>query len=395
MVGVPKTASMTTSVRGGGHPKGGLVDYFVEGDKMDIEEKISVISRNVEEIVTIEDLRKLLETTARPRGYIGFEPSGLVHIGWLVWMNKVRDLIDIGTEFYVLEATWHAYINDKLGGDLELIRKAARFTRKVMEGFGIDVSRIKFIDAEELVANKEYWSILLRSAKKTSLARVRRALTIMGRKSSEAETDFSKLIYPLMQVTDIFYLDLDMVLGGTDQRKAHMLARDIAESLKRKKPVAIHTPIITGLQGPGKRMESTNEIDEIYSDCKMSKSRPETAIFVHDTPEEVASKIRKAYCPPKEVEFNPIIEINRYLLFAQPSFTLYIDRPAKYGGPLEITSYEELEKIYRMGKLHPLDLKNATAEALNKLLEPIRRKIAGDKEALELLNILRKSRITR
>jgi len=362
---------------------------------VDVEEKVSRIVRNTEEVVTVEDLKHVFETTNKPKGYIGFEPSGLVHIGWLVWMNKIKDLLDVGIEFYVLEATWHAYINDKLGGNLDLIRKAARFTRKVMEGFGVDISKIKFVDAEDLVSDKEYWSILIRSAKKVSLARVKRALTIMGRKSSEAETDFSKLIYPLMQVTDIFYLDLDIVLGGTDQRKAHMLARDIAESLKRKKPVAIHTPIITGLQGPGKRMETTGEIDEMYSDYKMSKSKPETAIFVHDTPEEIKVKIRKAYCPPRETKFNPILEINKYLLFTQPGFTLYVDRPEKYGGPLEVTSYDELEKIYREGKLHPLDLKNATAEALIKLLEPIRSKIFGDKEAYELLEVLSKARITR
>ncbi len=361
---------------------------------MDIEDKVQVAVRNTAEVVTIDDLRRILAEKEHPKGYIGFEPSGLVHIGWLVWMSKVRDLLDIGVEFYVLEATWHAYINDKLGGDMDLIRSSARLVRKVMEGFGIDVSRIRFVDAEDLVSDKDYWGILIKSAKHVSLARVRRALTIMGRRSDEAETDFSKLIYPLMQVSDIFYLDLDIALGGTDQRKAHMLARDIAEKTGFKKPVAIHTPIITGLKGPGKRME-VGEIDEIYAEYKMSKSKPETAIFIHDTPEEIRLKIRKAYCPPKTVMFNPIIEINKYLLFTIPGFKLYVDRPSKYGGPITIHSYEELEKLYIEGKLHPLDLKNATAEALIKILEPIRRKLAADNEARELLDKLLKAKITR
>ncbi|MCD6300608.1 MAG: tyrosine--tRNA ligase, partial [Staphylothermus sp.] len=274
------------------------------------------------------------------------------------------------------------------------IRKAARFVRKVMEGFGIDISKIKFVDAEDLVSDKEYWGILIRAAKNVSLARVKRALTIMGRKSSEAETDFSKLIYPLMQVTDIFYLDLDIALGGTDQRKAHMLARDIAEKLKMKKPVAIHTPLITSLRGLGQRME-TAEIDELYAEFKMSKSKPETAIFVHDSPEDVKRKIRKAYCPPRQIEFNPIIEINKYLLFPQKDFKLVIERPEKYGGTIVVESIEELEKLYIEGKIHPLDLKNATADALNKLLEPIRKKIETDNEARELLEELKKAKITR
>lgn len=362
---------------------------------MDVNDKIKLASRNTVEVITLEDLKKVFEEKEHPRGYIGFEPSGLVHVGWLVWMNKVRDLLEAGVDFYILEATWHAYINDKLGGDMDLIRKAARLVRKVMEGFGIDVSKIKFVDAEELVSDKDYWGILVRSAKNVSLARVKRALTIMGRKSEEAETDFSKLIYPLMQVSDIFYLDLDIALGGTDQRKAHMLARDIAEKIGRKKPVAIHTPIITGLKGPGRRMDIVGEIDEVYATHKMSKSKPETAIFVHDPPEEIRAKIRKAYCPPRETMFNPIMEINKYLLFATPGFKLYIDRPEKYGGPITIESYDELEKLYVEGKIHPLDLKNATAEALNKLLEPIREKLRTDPEAREILETLLKTKITR
>ena len=363
---------------------------------MDVKERLKLLTKNTAEVITVKELKELLETKEHPKAYLGFEPSGLVHIGWLIWIDKVRDFLDAGIEMYILEATWHAYINDKLGGDLELIRYSARLVRKVMEGYGIDTSRIRFIDAEELASDKRYWEILIRTSKNITLARVKRALTIMGRRESEAEADFSKLIYPLMQVSDIFYLDLDIALGGTDQRKAHMLQRDIAEKQGWKKAVAIHTPLLVGLKGPGKRMDVTSiERDELLADIKMSKSKPETAIFVHDSPEEIRLKIRKAYCPPKEIEVNPIIQINKLLLFTKKKFTLHIDRPAKYGGPIDIYSFDELAKLYSEGKIHPLDLKNATAEALIEFLNPIRKKLFSDKEAREFLNILLKAKITR
>jgi len=362
---------------------------------MSPEERLKIATRNTVEVVTLEELKKLLEESTKIKGYIGFEPSGLVHIGWLVWMYKVKDLVDIGVDFYILEATWHAFINDKLGGDMELIRKAAKYTRRVLEAVGVDLGRVKFVDAEDLVSDKEYWAILIRSAKKASLARVKRALTIMGRSMEEAETDFSKLIYPLMQVSDILYLDLDIALGGMDQRKAHMLARDIAEKIGRKKPVAIHTPIISSLLGPAKKIDRASEIDDVYSELKMSKSKPETAIFVHDSPEEVREKIMKAYCPPKTLEFNPIIEINKYLLFRQEDFVLHIERPAKYGGPIDIYSVDELESAYIAGKIHPLDLKQATAEALIKLLSDIQVKLFSSKENIRLLEELKAAKITR
>jgi len=363
---------------------------------MDIDEKLEKVVRNTVEVITREELEGLLASNSKPRGYIGFEPSGLVHVGWLVWMYKVKDLVEAGVDFYVLEATWHAYINDKLGGDLELIRKAARYTRRVLEAIGVDTSRVHFVDAEELVSDKDYWGLLLRSAKKTTLARVRRALTIMGRTVDEAETDFSKLIYPLMQVTDIFYLDLDIALGGLDQRKAHMLARDIAEKLGVKKPIAIHTPVISGLLGPAKkRIGERGEVDELLVEVKMSKSKPETAIFLHDSPEEIRGKVMKAYCPPRVVEFNPVVEINKYILFQQPGFTLHVERPPEYGGALDITSIEELESLYTNGGLHPLDLKKATAEALVEFVGGIQRRLFSSQETLRLLEELKSARVTR
>ncbi|MEM1608334.1 MAG: tyrosine--tRNA ligase, partial [Ignisphaera sp.] len=196
---------------------------------MDLETRLTLVKRNVMEIVTEEELRKAFEEGRRLRGYIGFEPSGISHIGWLIWMFKFKDLVDAGVEMILFAATWHAWINDKLGGNMELIRAAAKHVARVLEAIGVNMSRVKVVYAEELVERVEYWEKIIRIAKQTSLSRVKRALTIMGRKASEGELDFSKLIYPLMQVADIFQMDLDIALGGMDQRKAHMLARDVAE----------------------------------------------------------------------------------------------------------------------------------------------------------------------
>ncbi len=357
-----------------------------------LDDRVELVVRNTVEVVTLEELRKILATVEKPKAYIGFEPSGLFHIGWLVWANKVRDFIEAGIEFYLLAATWHAWINDKLGGDLEMIRKAALHVVDVLEAWGINRNLLKIVDAEELASDKHYWELVIRVAKANSLARIKRALTIMGRRAEEAEVDFSKLVYPLMQVADIYYLDVDIALGGTDQRKAHMLARDTAEKLGRKKVVAVHTPLLTGLQGV-KRMNIGEEEHAI--DFKMSKSKPYTAIFVYDTPDDIRAKIRKAYCPPREVKYNPIMEINKYILFAKPGFKLVVERPEKYGGTIVFESYEELEKAYSAGELHPLDLKNATAEALIKILEPIRKYFESRPDALRILEELKKATITR
>ncbi len=362
---------------------------------MDAEERFKLITRNTAEVVVPSELREALETGVKLKGYIGIEPSGFFHIGWLIWSFKVDDMVKAGVDWRILEATWHAMINDKLGGDMDKIRKASRLIRKVLWAIGVDVGKIKFVDAEDMASDKDYWETVIRVAKANSLARIKRALTIMGRKAEEADIDSSKLIYPSMQVSDIFYMDLDIALGGMDQRKAHMLARDTAPKLGYKKPISIHTPLLTGLQGLG-RMNPAEITDEEHAiEFKMSKSKPESSIFIHDKPEDIRRKLKKAYCPPRQEKFNPVLEINKYILFTREGFQLIVERPEKYGGTVVYDSYERLLDDYMNGRLHPADLKKATAEALIELLNPIRERLLSDKEAMALLEEMSNVKITR
>ena len=324
-------------------------------------EKLDRIMRNTEEVVTSDELKNVLEKQ-NPKAYIGFEPSGVVHLGWKICTNKIKDFLSCGFDFTVLLADWHAYINDKLGGDLEKIKLCGRYMQDCFAAMGIDTSKVRFVYASEYVNDARYWELVLKTAKAISVARVKRAMDIMGRGEEEAEKDLSKLFYPAMQVSDIFYLGLDVAYGGTDQRHAHMLARDVAKKIGRITPVAIHTPLLTSLQADGRM----NPIE-----AKMSKSKPDTMISIHDTSEVVKRKVSKAYCPEKQIEGNPVLELCRYVIFPDlEGQSFVIERPEKFGGNLQFSTYEELKNAFAAG-LHPLDLKNATAYHVNKILEPI------------------------
>ena len=323
--------------------------------------KLETITSNAEEIVTIDELKTVLNKS-KPKGYIGFEPSGTVHLGWKICTNKIKDFLNCGFDFTVLLADWHAYINDKLGGDIEKIKLCGKYMEDCFAAMGLDTSKIKFIYASDYVNDSKYWELVLRVSKATSIKRVKRAMDIMGRSEDDAEKDLSKLFYPAMQVSDIFYLDLDVAYGGMDQRHAHMLARDVSKKIDKKAPVAIHTPLLTGLQAGG-RMDPT--------EVKMSKSNPDSMISIHDTPDLVKQKLKKAYCPEKTVQGNPVLEICKYVIFPDLQNNIFqIKRPEKFGGNLEFKSYSVLENAFING-LHPLDLKNATAEYINQILEPV------------------------
>ena len=323
--------------------------------------KLERLTAYTKEIVTIEELKSVI-IKDKPKGYIGFEPSGTVHIGWKICTNKIKDFLECGFEFIVLLADWHAYINDKLNGDIEKIKLCGKYLEDCFAALGVDRNKVKFVYASDYVGDPKYWEFVLRTSKATSVARVKRAMDIMGREAEEADKDLSKLFYPAMQVSDIFYLNLDVAYGGMDQRHAHMLARDVSKKLGRKPPIAIHTPLLTGLQAGGRM----NPVE-----VKMSKSKPDSMISIHDTPENVKNKINKAFCPEKQIVDNPILEICEFVIFPDLKGEKFIiKRPEKFGGNLEFNSYKELEKAYA-SDLHPLDLKNATTNYINKILEPV------------------------
>jgi len=328
---------------------------------MELEERIRLLTKNVEELVTEDELRELLVAKERPSAYIGFEPSGLVHIGWAICTSKIKDFVDANFEFIVFFADWHAYINDKLGGDIENIRVCARYMEDCFEALGVPRDKVVFKLASETLDQIKYWEKFIKVGKATSLSRVKRAMTIMGRSEDEAELDSSKVMYPLLQATDIFELGVDVAYAGMDQRRAHMLARDAADKLKWPKPIALHTPLLPGLKG-GSRM------DPIAG--KMSKSDPDSGILIHDSAEDIKRKLKKAYCPPEEDD-NPVLATCKYVIFDRLG-RLNVDRPEKFGGPLVFQTYEELVDAYTSGKLHPMDLKNGVASGLNEILAPVR-----------------------
>jgi len=343
---------------------------------MDVDDRLGLITKDALEVVTEAELRTLLETNSKPTAYIGYEPSGFVHIGQVITASKIVDMQKAGVEFTVFLADWHAMINDKLGGNIDNIRACGEYMRDCFMALGVENSA-KFVYASELIEKLDYWERFIRICKASSLMRLKRAMTIMGRTEDEAEIDASKVMYPPMQVADIFQLDVDIAYSGMDQRRAHMLARDAAEKLRWKKPIAVHTPLLMSLVG-GARMDPV--------EAKMSKSNPDSAVFMHDGPEEVARKMKGAFCPP-ETEANPVLDMARLIVFPKLG-TLRIDRPPKYGGPVEFSSFAELEKAYTAKSLHPMDLKKGVSDSVNVLLEPVRSYFKSHPENLEKVKSL-------
>ncbi|MFW3146020.1 MAG: tyrosine--tRNA ligase [Thermoplasmatota archaeon] len=447
---------------------------------MDAQKRLELVLDGAEEIVTEKEIEQLLKEEGDLKAYVGYEPSGFVHIGWFIITRKIEQLIEAGFTVDVLMADWHAFINDKFGGDLEKIQSCGDYIIDCYRAYGlgdaIDSGKLNFKWASEIANSSAYWEKVLRIAKSATLSRIRRAMTVMGRKEDEGDLDSSKFLYPSMQAADIFDLKVDLAIGGMDQRHAHMLARDAAEKLGWKKPTALHTPLLSSLSKSGrmemitgptggrdhdalaKRIENdipqlvendtlspeTRDLmagllkmdsgkrhraievliagkrrvggknmilsvlqkeqgngteaafenqelhnldkqlnvarrelfhylgieDEDYSTSKMSKSDPDSGIYLHDGEEDIRRKIKKAWCP-EGVPDNPVMEICKTIIFpAKGSIT--IKRPEKWGGDLELRSYEALRATFAKKQLHPADLKKEVANQMVEILAPFR-----------------------
>ena len=349
---------------------------------MDIESRIDLAARApVAEIVTRDELRALFETNNHPTHYIGFEISGKVHLGsGLLTALLLQDFISAGIKPTIWLADYHAWINGKMGGDLEKIQEVARgYFKSAFISLGLTEDKVNYALASEAYGN-DYWRDVLRISKDTTMQRMLRCTTIMGRTQKDS-LDSASVLYPAMQVADIYLLDVDIVHAGMDQRKVHMLAREASEKHKRKKPVAIHHSLLMGLMGPQKMGFEENEAEDTAISSKMSKSKPDSCIFIHDSEEEIARKVKSAYCPEKAAENNPVLEMCRHFIMRGGAL-LAITRPAKFGGDIEFATYPELESAYVAGKLHPMDLKTATSAALAKMLAPSRKYFESRKELL-------------
>jgi len=345
---------------------------------MDAQGRLELIMRApTEEAVTEAELRSLLETNGSPRHYVGLEVSGFLHLGSLLSLgHKINDFAAAGCRCTVLLADWHTMLNDKLGADEESISRVSRYYR---DAFARVCPKAEILTGTELYAKTgSYWRDVAGIARHVSLARAMRTLTIMGRSESDG-ADLAKLLYPPMQAADIHALGADIAHAGMDQRKIHMLAREVFPKMGWRVPVSVHQSLLPGLGGPGGSAAGGGAA------AKMSKSSPGSGIFIHDSDAEIRKKVSRAWCEAGTVEGNALLSIARDIVL-RGGAELRIERPERFGGDVSYSSYAGLEADYASGSLHPSDLKAGIAEALVAVVGPVRDSVRLDEETRRVIS---------
>ncbi|MFH1544952.1 MAG: tyrosine--tRNA ligase [archaeon] len=312
---------------------------------------MELIKRNTAELVTEEEIRELIKAKKNPVVYCGYEASGEVHLGHLATITKLIDLEKAGFKVKVLFADYHTWLNRK--GSWEEIKEKIGMWEKAFKKSGL--GKAEYVLGSSFQKKNEYLDDLLTISLHTTMKRAIRSMQEIARDIEHATV--SQTIYPLMQIVDMKYLEVDAAEAGLEHRKIHMLAREVMNKINYRKPFFVHTPVINSLLGSG---------------GKMSSSVPSSIISVRDSEEDIKKKINKAYCPEGFIEGNPLLEIMQLIVFPRVK-SIEFKRDTKFGGNISFNSFRELEKAFKEKKLHPQDLKKGLSEELIELLEPVRK----------------------
>ena len=350
-------------------------------------ERLYLMIGDVEESVGIEHIVDCLadETSMAGDGvlrcYVGFEPSGKAHIGWKVLSLQLKRMLEADANVLIFLADWHAWVNDKFGGNMEDIQKTAVYMEETFRALldypeeGDGPGQLRFYWASQLMDSGDYWARVLRCSKGATLPMVRKTFTIMGRDEASSDHDLSKFYYPAMQAADIFELNIDVAIGGMDQRKAHMFMRDMASKWNWKKATCLHTPILSSLKASGVRMDSF--------DHKMSKSDPNGALLLHDTLEKVQKKMKKAYLDPED-EQSPVYELAEHVVLPEFGHIQVTPNP-KFGEPSTWNDLASFKAAVKDGTLHPFDAKMGVAAGVAAGLSSIAEHFEANPEAYETM----------
>ena len=317
------------------------------------EERYELITRNLQEVIGEDKLKEKLKSKKEFSVYWGTMPTGSISIAYFFPMLKIADLLKAGCRVKILLADLHAALDSVPWDELE---KRYAYYKKAIETIlktiGVPLNKLEFVKGSELQLNKKYFHDVLKLSTFTSLGEAKKSASEVVKLGDNPK--LSGMIYPLMQALDEEYLNVDAQFGGMDQRKIMVYAREFLPKVGYEPRIELINPLIRGLVGE-----------------KMSSSIKATKIDLMEDPKTVIKKINKADCITGDPD-NGIMALLEYFLFIlkeDKKEKFIIERPEKYGGNLEYASYEEVKKDFIDKKLHPLDLKNAVAAEINKLLK--------------------------
>ncbi|EFY95451.1 hypothetical protein MHUMG1_07736 [Metarhizium humberi] len=337
------------------------------------KDKFDIIRENLAEVLNPEIIEKILDEGRHPKIYWGTATTGRPHCGYFVPAIKIAQFLAAGCDVTILLADIHGFL-DNLKAPIELVEQRVHFYRYVitamLEAVGVSTEKLRFVQGSSYQKSPEYIMDIYKLSSLISEHDAKRAGAEVVKQTANAP--MSGLLYPVLQVLDEQYLDVDAQFGGLDQRKLFTAAKEWLPKIGYKQRAHLLNPMVPGLQGG-----------------KMSSSDQDSKIDLLDAPEVVSKKIKKAVAAPQVVEENGVLAFVEFVLLpasglknGKRSFT--VDRERDGLEPLVYDNIAQMQEDYKNDVLNPQLLKPAVAKALNELLAPMQAAYQASKDWQEV-----------
>ena len=242
---------------------------------INIDEQIKIISKGVDEIIGLDELKEKLDKNKSLTVKLGLDPSAPdIHLGHTVVLRKLRQLQDLGHNIVIIIGDFTGKIGDPTGKSKA--RKALT-TEQVLENAKTYEEQIfKVLDKKKTKVNfnsewlsKMNFEDVIRLGSKMTVARMLERDDFKKRYENQMPISIHEFFYPLMQGFDSVEIKADIELGGTDQRFNLLMGRMLQKEFGQEPQCTIMMPLLEGLDGINKMSKSLGNYIGIDEDARV------------------------------------------------------------------------------------------------------------------------------
>jgi len=228
------------------------------------DKQLLEIQRGTEEILVEEEFAKRFHQKKPLKVKVGFDPTAPdLHLGHTVIINKMRQFQEFGHEIIFLIGDFTGMIGDPSGVNEtrpvltreQIDENAATYEKQIFKILDKDLTRIEFNSSwmQQIDSSK-----LIEIASKYTVARMLERDDFKKRFKTGNPISIHELLYPLVQAYDSVALEVDVELGGTDQKFNLLVGRHLQQLYGQKPQTAITLPLLEGLDGVKKMSKTAN-----------------------------------------------------------------------------------------------------------------------------------------
>ena len=230
----------------------------------DYKKQLEIIKQGIEEIIGEDDLLNKLKTKKQLVVKVGFDPTAPdLHIGHTVILRKMRQFQDLGHKVIFLIGDFTGKIGDPSGknktrpplSDDEIQKNANTYKDQV---FKVLDAKKTVVDFNSRWGDKLTAADMIKIASQSTVARMLERDDFSKRYKSKKPISIHEFLYPLMQGHDSVELEVDVELGGTDQKFNLLVGRDLQRNIGQEPQSIIMLPLLEGLDGVKKMSKSEN-----------------------------------------------------------------------------------------------------------------------------------------